>query len=99
MPKQSIVEVEVLVCQRRYRLQCSSDEVESLQQSAQALNDYMEEMSASLESGIVGNEKLAIAVAINLIGSVSDQERRSREIDDRIGLLSQSVHNCLDQTA
>ncbi len=87
----SPVEVNVQILQKQYRLQCMPEDVESLQQSAQTLNDYMKEMRESLATDVFSNEKLAIAVAVNLIGTIARKQQELDELTQRVDRLKNRV--------
>lgn len=91
MSDRSPVEVNVQILQKQYRLQCMPEDVESLQQSAQTLNDYMKEMRESLTTDVFSNEKLAIAVAVNLIGTIARQQEDLEELTQRVDRLKNRV--------
>ena len=67
------------------------EDVESLQQSAKTLNDYMKEMRESLTTDVFSNEKLAIAVAVNLIGTIARQQEDLEELTQRVDRLKNRV--------
>lgn len=92
----SPVEVSVQILQKQYRLQCMPEDVESLQQSAQTLNDYMKDMRESLSTEVFSNEKLAIAVAVNLIGTIARQQAELDELAKRADRLKNRVLECSD---
>ena len=87
----SPVEVSVQILQKQYRLQCMPEDVESLQHSAQTLNEYMKEMRESLPTDVFSNEKLAIAVAVNLIGRIAHQQEELDALTKRIDRLKNRV--------
>ncbi|MXW53822.1 MAG: cell division protein ZapA [Gammaproteobacteria bacterium] len=87
----SPVEVNVQILQKQYRLQCMPEDVESLQQSARTLNDYMKDMRESLVTDVFSNEKLAIAVAVNLIGTIARQQEELDELTQRVDRLKNRV--------
>lgn len=91
MPDISPVEVNVQILQKQYRLQCMPEDVESLQQSARTLNDYMKDMRESLVTDVFSNEKLAIAVAVNLIGTIARQQEELDELTQRVDRLKNRV--------
>ena len=91
MSEGSPVEVNVQVLQRQYRLRCLPEDVESLQRSARTLDQYMREMRDSLSADVFSNEKLAIAVAINLIGNLAKQEDRVQEIEQHADRLKNRI--------
>ncbi len=91
MSEGSPVEVNVQVLQRQYRLRCLPEDVESLQRSARMLDQYMREMRDSLSADVFSNEKLAIAVAINLIGNLAKQEDRVQELELRADRLKNRI--------
>ena len=94
MAESSPVEVSVQVLQKQYRLQCMPEDVESLRQSAQTLSNYMKEMRESLPRDVFSNEKLAIAVAVNLIGTIARQERELDEVAQRVERIKNRVVEC-----
>ena len=91
MSEGSPVDVNVQVLQRQYRLRCLPEDVESLQRSARKLDQYMREMRESLSADVFSNEKLAIAVAINLIGNLAKLEDRVQEFELRAGRLRNRI--------
>ncbi len=94
MSEGSPVEVNVQVLQRRYRLRCLPEDVESLQRSARTLDRYMREMQESLSADVFSNEKLAIAVAINLIGTLTKQEDQLQDVEIRANRLKNRILEC-----
>ncbi|MCY3885230.1 MAG: cell division protein ZapA [Gammaproteobacteria bacterium] len=99
MSESSPVEVSVQILQKQYRLQCMPEDVESLRQSAQTLSEYMREMRESLPRDVFSNEKLAIAVAVNLIGTIARQESELVEVADRAERLKKRVLDCNEEVS
>lgn len=91
MSENSPVDVSVQILQKHYRLRCLPEDAESLQKSARMLDQYMREMRDSLSSDVFNNEKLAIAVAINLIGSLARQERQLEEFEQHANQLKSRI--------
>lgn len=86
------VEVVVQILQKHYRLQCMPEDVLSLQQSAKTLSGYMNDMrTSSAPTEVFSNEKLAIAVAVNLIGVIERHENEQREVAQRTDVLKDRI--------
>ncbi len=93
------VEVEIQILQRSYRLVCLPEKVESLQESARNLDEYMREMRESQTGDVFSIEKLAIAVAVNLIGELKQHQEQLSTFSERADQLKDRVHAFTSKTS
>ncbi len=95
------VTVGVKILDKEFRIACKPDDRERLLASAELVDEKMREVRRS--GKVLGTERVAVMVALNLAHELLDQ-REKKDVQDTQGLserirnLQQRVENILDET-
>lgn len=85
------VSISFSILDKKYTLSCSEEESDALQKSAQQLEEYVIKMQHSMGTQYVSNDRLLVAVAVNLIDMHRKKERELSDIQQRIHSLTKTV--------
>lgn len=90
--------VLLTILDKEYRIGCQPEERESLEASARLLNERLEEVKS--KGSVIGAERIAIMVALNLSHELLTGESLVNEysdIEQRIDGLSEKIQNTIDK--
>lgn len=75
-----VINLNIKIMDKEYRVSCPADEQTSLKASADFLNGKLNEIKS--RGSIIGSERIAIMVALNLAHELLNSESYKQEYDD-----------------
>ena len=96
MNKQDSLTIKIL--EKEYRVACPTEEQESLQASANMLNDKLNEIKN--KGAVIGTERIAVMAALNMSHEVLTGATLADEhtqLNERIDSLSERIDNSMRQ--
>ncbi len=90
--------IKVYILDKEYLVACPEEERDALTASAKYLNDRMTEIRGS--GKVVGIDRIAVMVALNLAHEIVESGTNARELDKytaRIGHLNARIEETLDR--
>lgn len=90
----SITSVSVRILDKEYQVACPEEERPALLESADFLNRRMKEIRDS--GKVVGLDRMAVMVALNLTNELLQLRQAFEEIDDEVGDRAQAMRQRMD---
>ena len=74
---EEVIPVTVNILEKEYRIACSPNHKESLEDSAALLNDKMHEIRSS--GKVIGSDRIAVMAALNLAHDLLQQQQQTSD--------------------
>ena len=89
--------IKVIILEKEYLISCEESEKEPLRNSADFLNQKMDEMKKS--GGVIGSERIAVMTALNITNELlaykKDNQDYTSSIDSTLKRLQNKINDAL----